>query len=101
MKLRVCEVMDMADEVPQAFLSSGEALPVLGLGTWMMASDPLLRAQEIDSIRLGLDLGMTLIDTAEMYGEGLVEELVGEAIAGRRDNVFLVSKFYPHHATRA
>ena len=58
------------------------------------------RAQEADALRLGLDLGMTLIDTAEMYGEGGAEEVVGEAIAGRRDEVFLVSKVYPHNASR-
>jgi diketogulonate reductase-like aldo/keto reductase len=65
-----------------------------------MGEDRAARSGEIAALRLGLDLGMTLIDTAEMYGEGASEELVGEAIAGRRDQVFLVSKFYPHHATR-
>jgi diketogulonate reductase-like aldo/keto reductase len=57
------------------------------------------RAREIEALRLGVDLGMTLIDTAEMYGDGGAEELVGAAIADRRDDVFLVSKIYPHHAT--
>jgi diketogulonate reductase-like aldo/keto reductase len=64
-----------------------------------MAEDPRRRATEIAALRLGLDLGMTLIDTAEMYSEGAAEELVGKAIAGRRDEVFLVSKVLPHHAT--
>jgi diketogulonate reductase-like aldo/keto reductase len=64
-------------------LPSGREIPVLGQGTWRMAEDPKKRAQEIEALRHGLDLGMTLIDTAEMYGEGAAEELVGEAIAGR------------------
>src|ERR1700675_1175389 len=81
-------------------LPSGETVPALGQGTWQMAGDRGRRAEEIASLRLGLDLGMTLIDTAEMYGEGAAEELIGEAIAGRRDEVFLVSKVYPHNATR-
>src|SRR5690242_2204423 len=80
-------------------LSSGEAVPVLGQGTWHLAEDPRRRTAEIAALRLGLDLGMTLIDTAEMYSEGAAEELVGKAIAGRRDEVFLVSKVLPHHAT--
>ncbi len=81
-------------------LSSGEAIPVLGQGTWGMAEDARRREDEIAALRLGLDLGMTLIDTAEMYANGAAEELVGEAIAGRRDDVFLVSKVLPDHATR-
>jgi diketogulonate reductase-like aldo/keto reductase len=75
-------------------------VPALGQGTWNMGDDPALRAEELATLRLGLDLGLTLIDTAEMYGEGLSESLVGEAIAGRRDEVFLVSKVYPHNASR-
>src|SRR4028118_185147 len=82
-------------------LPNGEAIPALGQGTWQMAEDASRRTQEINALRLGLELGMTLIDTAEMYGEGAAEELVAEAIAGRRDEVFLVSKVYPHHASRA
>jgi len=81
-------------------LPCGESVPALGQGTWNIGDDPRLRAQEIASIRRGLDLGLTLVDTAEMYGEGRSEELVGEAIAGRRDEVFLVSKVYPHNASR-
>jgi len=81
-------------------LPSGERVPAFGLGTWMMAQNKAARAEEIATLRLGLDLGATLIDTAEMYGEGRAEELIGEAIARRRDPVFLVSKVYPHNASR-
>ena len=81
-------------------LPCGERVPALGQGTWNMGDDPALRAEELATLRLGLDLGLTLLDTAEMYGEGLSESLVGEAIAGRRDEVFLVSKVYPHNASR-
>ena len=75
-------------------------MPRLGLGTWHMGESANDRAAEIAALRAGMDLGMTLIDTAEMYGEGGAEEVVGEAIRGRRDEVFLVTKFYPHHASR-
>ncbi len=81
-------------------LPDGERVPALGMGTWNMGDHPAARAEEIATLRLGLDLGLRLIDTAEMYGEGLSESLIGEAIAGRRDEVFLVSKVYPHHASR-
>lgn len=81
-------------------LPSGLAIPVLGQGTWYMGDEAHRRADEIASLRLGLDLGMTLIDTAEMYGDGASEKLVGEAIAGRRDEVFLVSKVLPSNASR-
>jgi diketogulonate reductase-like aldo/keto reductase len=81
-------------------LPSRDAVPALGQGTWGMGEHPERRAQEIDALRLGIDLGMTLVDTAEMYGGGATEALVGEAIAGRRDDVFLVSKVLPNHATR-
>lgn len=69
------------------------------MGTWNMGDARAARAEEIATLRLGLDLGATLIDTAEMYGDGRAEELVAEAIAGRRDQAFLVSKVYPHNAT--
>lgn len=75
-------------------------MPRLGMGTWHMGESAGRRAAEVAALRLGLDLGMTLIDTAEMYGEGGAERVVGEAIRGRRDAVYLVSKFYPHHASR-
>ena len=81
-------------------LPSGESIPVLGQGTWHMAEDPRRRQREIAALRLGVDLGMTLIDTAEMYAGGGAEELVGEAIGDRRDEVFLVSKVLPQNATR-
>lgn len=80
-------------------LRSGESVPVLGLGTWGMGEARSHAAEEIAAQRLGLDLGMSLIDTAEMYGDGGAETLVGQAITGRRDEVFLVSKVYPHNAT--
>ncbi|WP_394619302.1 aldo/keto reductase [Lentzea sp. JNUCC 0626] len=80
-------------------LPSGETVPVLGMGTWMMADDPTGRDDEIDALRTGLDLGLTLIDTAEMYGSGRSETLVGEAIGNRRDEVFLVSKVLPSNAS--
>ena len=81
-------------------LPSGERVPALGMGAWNIGDDRARRAEEIATLRLGLDLGATLIDTAEIYGDGRSEELVGEAIAGRRDEVFLVSKVYPHNASR-
>ncbi|CAJ0786027.1 aldo/keto reductase [Ralstonia holmesii] len=84
----------------QVTLPNGERVPALGMGTWNMGDDRATRAEEIATLRLGLDLGLRLIDTAEMYGEGLSESLIGEAIAGRRDDVFLVSKVYPHNASR-
>ena len=77
----------------------GARVPALGLGTWQMAERGAGRAEAIASLRRGIDLGMTLVDTAEMYGEGAVEEIVGEAIAGRRDEVFLVTKAYPQNAS--
>ncbi len=81
-------------------LSSGERVPALGIGTWRMGERRAARAEEIATLRLAIELGVTLIDTAEMYGDGKTEALVGEAIADRRDEVFLVSKVYPHNATR-
>jgi diketogulonate reductase-like aldo/keto reductase len=81
-------------------LPSGERVPAFGMGTWYLGEDRATHAEEVATLRLGLDLGATLIDTAEMYGEGRAEELIGEAIAGRRGEVFLVSKVYPHNASR-
>jgi diketogulonate reductase-like aldo/keto reductase len=81
-------------------LPSGERVPAFGHGTWHMGDDRAKRAEEIAALRRGLDLGATLIDTAEMYGDGRAEELIAQAIEGRRDEVFLVSKVYPHNATR-
>ncbi|WP_230772387.1 aldo/keto reductase [Sphingomonas sp. Leaf4] len=82
-------------------LPDGTDVPALGQGTWMMAEDPQRRGDEIAALRAGIDLGMTLIDTAEMYADGESERLVGEAVAGRRDDVFLVSKAYPQNASRS
>lgn len=75
-------------------------MPVLGQGTWHMGEVEKERAAEINALRLGLDLGMTLVDTAEMYADGEAERVVGEAISGRRADVHLVSKVYPHNASR-
>lgn len=88
------------DDVPTIHLPSGEAVPALGQGTWHMGDDRRRRGDELAALRVGLDLGMTLIDTAEMYGDGAAEKLVGEAIAGRRDEAFLVSKVLPNNASR-
>ena len=81
-------------------LPGGEKVPALGQGTWMMGEHPGRRAAEIAALRAGVDLGMTLIDTAEMYGDGAAETLIGEALGSVRDQLFLVSKAYPHHASR-
>jgi diketogulonate reductase-like aldo/keto reductase len=85
--------------IPKTQLPSGEVVPVLGQGSWRMGEDARKRKQELQALRSGLDLGMNLIDTAEMYRGA--EELIADAIRGRRDEVFLVSKFYPQNATRA
>ena len=82
-------------------LPDGETVPALGQGTWHMGERARERAREVEAVRAGIDAGLTLIDTAEMYGGGEAEAIVGEAIAGRRDEVFLVSKVYPHNATRS
>lgn len=82
-------------------LPGGEAVPALGQGTWMMGERAAARADEIAALQAGVDLGMTLIDTAEMYGDGAAESLVGEALGHRRDELFLVSKAYPQNASRA
>ena len=89
-----------AHGIPTTRLPSGEAIPTLGQGTWGMAEDPRRRKDEIAALRIGFDLGMTLVDTAEMYADGGAEALVGEAIAGRRDELFLISKVLPENATR-
>ncbi len=81
-------------------LPSGREIPVLGQGTWRMGENSSQKDAEISALRLGLDMGMTLIDTAEMYGEGGAEKVVGEAIKNRREEVYLVSKVYPHNASR-
>lgn len=86
--------------IPVTPLPSGEPIPVFGLGTWMMGESDKKRADEVSALELGLDLGATLIDTAEMYGDGEAEEIVGDAIASRRDGLFIVSKVLPENAAR-
>jgi diketogulonate reductase-like aldo/keto reductase len=81
-------------------LPDGRTVPALGLGTWYMGEQSARRATELAALRTGIESGLTLIDTAEMYGGGAAEELVGEAIAGRRDSVYLVSEVLPSHPTR-
>src|SRR6266446_10143167 len=78
----------------------GERVPALGQGTWRMGENENAHADEVAALRLGIDFGMTLIDTAEMYGEGGAEEVVADAIDGQRDRVFVVTKVYPHNASR-
>jgi diketogulonate reductase-like aldo/keto reductase len=87
--------------LPMVKLPSGESVPQLGQGTWHMGESGRARKEEIAAVRLGLDLGLTLIDTAEMYGNGGAEEIVAEAVAGRREECFIVSKVLPENATRA
>ena len=81
-------------------IGGGDKVPALGLGTWMMGERARDAAGEIAALKLGLDLGMSLIDTAEMYGDGGAEEVVRQAMSGRRDAVFLVSKVLPQNASR-
>ena len=84
----------------QIELPDGERVPALGQGTWRMGENKSARADEVAALRLGIDLGMTLIDTAEMYGDGEAEKVVADAIDGQRDRVFVVTKVYPHNASR-
>ncbi|OII26087.1 aldo/keto reductase [Frigoribacterium sp. MCBA15_019] len=85
---------------PAVSLPDGRVVPALGQGTWNIGDDPRRRADEVAALRAGLDAGLTMIDTAEMYGGGRSESLVGEAIGGRRDEVFLVGKVLPSNASR-
>jgi aryl-alcohol dehydrogenase-like predicted oxidoreductase len=87
--------------IPTISLPDGETVAALGQGTWHMGESAGKRAQEIAALRAGLDLGMSLIDTAEMYAGGVAEEIVGEAFAGRRDEIFIVSKVLPENARDA
>jgi diketogulonate reductase-like aldo/keto reductase len=91
----------MTDALPQVTLPDGERVPALGQGTWHMGENRRRAADEAASLRLGIELGMTLIDTAEMYGSGGAEEVVRQAAEGVRDRLFVVSKVYPHNASRA
>ncbi len=91
----------MPASVPTLKLPSGESVPRLGQGTWRMGESRRLRNQEVAALKLGIELGMTLIDTAEMYGGGGAEAIVGEAIDGRRQDLFIVSKVLPENSSRA
>jgi len=91
----------MSEQLQAVTLRSGEQVPALGQGTWYMGEDRRRAAEEAAALRLGIDLGMTLIDTAEMYGSGGAEEVVARAAEGMRDQLFIVSKVYPHNASRA
>jgi diketogulonate reductase-like aldo/keto reductase len=81
-------------------LRDGERVPLLGQGTWRMGENTRARKDEVAALRLGIELGMTLLDTAEMYGDGGAEEVVADAIEKQRDRVFVVTKAYPHNASR-
>ncbi|MDR5853776.1 aldo/keto reductase [Caballeronia sp. LZ062] len=89
----------MANTVPVVTLPDGEVIPKLGQGTWAMGERPNARKAEIAALREGVELGMTLIDTAEMYGDGESEKLIAEALSDVRDDVFIVSKVYPHNGS--
>ena len=80
-------------------LPDGTEVPALGQGTWHMGERAGAAKAEVAALKLGIELGMTLIDTAEMYGNGGAEEVVAEAAEGQRDNLFIVSKVYPHNAS--
>ncbi len=93
--------MTMTTPLPSTTFPNGVSVPVLGQGTWHMGESHAARADEVSSLRMGLDLGLRLIDTAEMYADGGAEHVVGEAVAGRRDDAFIVSKVLPSNAARA
>jgi diketogulonate reductase-like aldo/keto reductase len=93
--------MDKPAPLPSVRFADGAIVPALGLGTWTMGEHARSANAEVDALRAGLDLGMTLVDTAEMYGDGGAEKIVARAIAKRRDDVFVVSKVYPHNASAA
>ena len=86
--------------IPRVAFADGTHVPALGLGTWKMGERAGSRAAEVAALRHGFDLGLTLVDTAEMYADGGSEEVVGQALDGRRDGIFVVSKVYPHNAGR-
>jgi diketogulonate reductase-like aldo/keto reductase len=89
-----------ATAIRSVTLPNDTQVPALGMGTWYFGDDPDQRDLQVAALRAGIEVGLTLIDTAEMYGEGRAEEIIGRAVEGRRDDVFLVSKVLPHHATR-
>src|SRR5215469_17741405 len=90
----------MTAHLPMVGLPGGERVPALGQGTWHMGEDRRRAADEAAALRLGIELGMTLIDTAEMYGSGGAEEMIARAAEGVRDGLFIVSKVYPHNGSR-
>jgi diketogulonate reductase-like aldo/keto reductase len=90
----------MSETLPQVTLRDGELVPALGQGSWHMGEDRRRAAEEAAALKLGIELGMTLIDTAEMYGSGAAEEIVGEAAGGQRDALFIVSKVLPYNASQ-
>jgi diketogulonate reductase-like aldo/keto reductase len=90
----------MSETLPQVTLPSGERVPAFGQGTWHMGEDRRRAVEEAAALRLGIELGVTLIDTAEMYGNGRAEEIVAEAAQGERDRLFIVSKVLPYNATQ-
>src|SRR5256886_6906262 len=92
--------MRMSTNLKTVSLSDGDRVPALGQGTWRMGEKKSAHRDEVAALRLGIDLGMRLIDTAEMYGEGDAEKVVADAIEGQRDRVFIVTKVYPHNASR-
>lgn len=101
-QVQVCKGHGAISIMPMKTISlpDGTSVPVLGQGTWKMGEGHREVKEEVAALRLGIDLGMTLIDTAEMYADGGAEEVVGQAIAGQRERVFVVTKVYPHNAGR-
>jgi len=97
---RRCATLRLVPGIPTVTFADGARVPALGMGTWKMGERPAARRAEVDALVHGFDLGLALVDTAEMYAEGGAEEVVGRALAGRRDRVFVVSKVYPHNAGR-
>src|SRR5947208_3006307 len=93
--------MSMSTNLKTVSLSDGDRVPALGQGTWRMGEKKNAHRDEVAALRLGIELGMTLIDTAEMYGEGGAEEVVADAIEDQRERVFIATKVYPHHASRS
>jgi diketogulonate reductase-like aldo/keto reductase len=90
----------MSETLPQVTLPSGERVPAFGQGTWHMGEDHRRATEEAAALRLGIELGLTLIDTAEMYGNGRAEEIVADAAQGERDRLFIVSKVLPYNASQ-
>ena len=98
--LASCVVYEHEREMKTIVLPDGQRVPVLGQGTWRMGENTRAHKDEVAALRLGIEFGMTLIDTAEMYGDGGAEKVAADAIEGQRDRVFVVTKVYPHNASR-